>query len=70
MNDEIILELRAAKVKLAELAGFDMRRLVSQIQQEELASAAKGVTVLQPMPASLVTAANRSVFQQIRFTHS
>ncbi len=70
MNDEIILELRAAKVKLAELAGFDMRRLVSQIQQEELASAAKGVTVLQPMPASLVTAANRSAFQQIRFTHS
>ncbi len=69
MNDEIILELRAAKLKLAELAGFDMRRLVAQIQQEELASAAKGVTILQPMPASSVTAANRSAFQQIRFTH-
>jgi hypothetical protein len=27
MNDEIIVELRASKLKLAEQAGFDMQRL-------------------------------------------
>lgn len=70
MNDEIIVELRAAKLKLAELAGFDIRRLVAQIQQEEATSAANGAAVLQPLPASAQTVAKRSVFQQIRFTHS
>lgn len=69
MNDEIIVELRATKLKLAEQSGFDMQRLVAQIQQEEAASAARGVQVLQPS-ASAVTGANRSTFQQIRFTHS
>jgi hypothetical protein len=70
MNDEIIVELRATKLKLAEQAGFDMQRLVAQIQQEEAASAASGIQILQPPPASGATGANRSTFQQIRFTHS
>ncbi len=70
MNDEIIVELRATKLKLAEQAGFDMQRLVAQIQQEEAASAASGIQVLQPLPATAATDANRSSFQQIRFTHS
>lgn len=69
MNDEIILELRATKLKLAEQAGFDMQRLVAQVRQEEAASAARGVQVLQPLPTSAATAATRSTFQQIRFTH-
>lgn len=69
MNDEIILELRAVKLKMAEQVGIDIRRLVAQIQQEEAASAANGLTVLQPKQASSETAANRSVFQQIRFTN-
>jgi hypothetical protein len=69
MNDEIIVELRATKLKLAEQAGFNMQRLVAQIQQEEAASAANGIQVLRPPPASATTGANRSSFQQIRFTH-
>jgi hypothetical protein len=69
MNDEIITELRAAKIKLAELAGFDIRRLVTQIQQEEAASAANGMIVLQPEQISSEIAANRSVFKKIRFMH-
>jgi hypothetical protein len=69
MNDEIIVELRATKLKLAEQAGFDMQRLVAQIQQEEAASAASGIQVLRPPLASARTGANRSSFQQIRFTH-
>jgi hypothetical protein len=68
MNDEIIVELRATKLKLAEQAGFDMQRLVAQIQQEEAASAASGIKILQSPPASAATAANRLSFQQIRFT--
>jgi hypothetical protein len=67
MNDEIITELRATKLKLAEQAGFDMQRLVAQIQQEEAKSVASGLTVLQPPAASQPT--SRSAFQQIRFTH-
>ena len=69
MNDEIIVELRATKLKLAEQAGFDMQRLVAQIQQEEAARAASGIQILQPPPASVATAANRLSFQQIRFIH-
>ena len=70
MNDEIIVELRATKLKLAEQAGFDIHRLVAQIQQEEAASAASGIQVLQPLPVPAATGGNRSTFQQIRFTHS
>jgi hypothetical protein len=70
MNDEIISELRATKLKLAELAGFDMQRLVKQIQQEEAASAAMGITVLQSPAANAEQAGSRSAFQRIRFTHS
>jgi hypothetical protein len=69
MNDEIILELRATKLKLAEQAGFDMQRLVAQVRQEEAASAARGAQVLQPLPTSATTTVIRSTFQQIRFTN-
>ncbi len=70
MNDEIIVDLCVTKPKLAEQAGFDIQRLVAQIQKEEAADAASGIQVLQPLPASATTGANRSIFQQIRFTHS
>ncbi len=70
MSDEIIVELRATKLKLVEQAGFDMQRLVARIQQEEAASAASGIQVVQPRQATATTGANRSTFQQIRFTHS
>jgi hypothetical protein len=70
MNDEIIVELRAIKLKLAEQSGFDMQRLVAQIQLEQAASAASGIQVIQPPSASATTGASRSTFQQIRFTHS
>jgi hypothetical protein len=63
MNDEIMIELRASKLQLAEQAGLDMQCLVAQIQQEEAASAANGIQVLQPSPASAATAVNRSSFQ-------
>jgi hypothetical protein len=68
MNDEIIVELRATKLKLAEQAGFDIQRLVAQIQHEEAASSANGIKVLQPLPLSSAKGVNRSIFQQIRFT--
>jgi hypothetical protein len=70
MNDEIIVELCATKLKLAEQAGFDIQRLVAQIQQEEATNAASGIQVLQPLPTSAKTGAKRCTFQQIRFTHS
>lgn len=63
MNDEIILALRATKEKLAEEAGFDIQRLVADIQREEKQSANQGRLVLQPPqgdPRSLG-------FEQIRF---
>ena len=63
MNDEIITGLRAAKEKLAEDAGFDIRRLIKAIQFEEGVSAAQGRVVLQPPPSDLPS----SAFQQIRF---
>jgi hypothetical protein len=69
-NDEIIVELSAIILKLAGQAGFHMQRLVAQIQPEEAASTAGGIQMLQPLPASAATVANRPSFQQIRFTHS
>jgi hypothetical protein len=70
MNDEIIVELRATKLKLAEQAGFDIHRLVAQIRIEEAQSASNGVQVLQPLVASASAGENQSKFQRIRFTHS
>lgn len=51
MNDEIITALRATKEKLAQDAGFDIERLIANIQQEEKMSALQGRVVLQPADA-------------------
>ena len=48
MNDQIITALRATKEKLAEEAGFDIERLIANIQREEQPSAIQGRVVLQP----------------------
>lgn len=66
MTDEIIKELRATKEKLAKDAGFDIHRLVENIQREEAASAAQGRVVLQPPSGDTPNLG----FQQIRFAAS
>jgi hypothetical protein len=65
MNDEIITALRAAKEKLAQEAGFDIERLIANIQQEEKLSAMHGRVVLQPADAK----PSGLGFQQIRFVN-
>lgn len=65
MNDEIITALRAAKEKLAQEAGFDIERLIANIQQEEMLSAKQGRVVLQPSDAQ----PSGLGFQQIRFAN-
>ena len=50
-NDEIITKLRAIKEKLAQEAGFDIERLIANIQQEEKLNAMQGRVVLQPADA-------------------
>ena len=65
MNDEIITTLRAAKEKLAQEAGFDIDRLIANIQQEEKLSALQGRVVLQPADAK----PSGLGFQQIRFVN-
>jgi hypothetical protein len=63
MSDEILNALRATKERLAQDAGFDMKRLVESIRQGEMRSAAQGRVVLQPPTGNQ----SPSVFQQIRF---
>lgn len=65
MNDEIITTLRATKEKLAQEAGFDIERLIANIQQEEKMSAMQGRVVLQP---SEVTPSGLG-FEKIRFVN-
>lgn len=63
MNDEIMDELRAVKIKLTEDASFDIQRPIECTQQEERLSATQGRTVVQPPSGNV----NSSRFQQIRF---
>ena len=63
MTDEIIKALRATKENFAKDAGFDIHRLVENIQREEAASAAQGRVVLQPPTGDVPNLG----FQQIRF---
>lgn len=65
MNDEIITNLRAAKEKLVQDAGFDLDRLIANIQQEEKQSVMQGRVVLLPSDAKL----SGLGFQQIRFAN-
>lgn len=65
MNDEIITALRATKEKLAQEAGFDIERLIANIQQEEKMSALEGRVVLQPEDAKL----SGLGFEKIRFVN-
>lgn len=65
MNDEIMVTLRAVKIKLAEDAGFDIAKLIERIQHEESLSVAQGRTVVQPPSGN----ADDSRFQQIRFAN-
>ena len=66
MNDEIIKALRATKEHLAQAAGFDIGRLIQDIQQEEANSIAVGRVVLPP-PANKLAPSD---FQKIRFANS
>ena len=66
MTDEIIKALRATKENFAKDAGFDINRLVGNIQREEAASAAQGRVVLQPPRGDTPNLG----FQQIRFAAS
>ena len=66
MNDEIITTLRAAKEKLAQEVGFDMERLIANIQQEEKLSAMQGRVVLQPADAR----PSGLGFEKIRFVNN
>lgn len=65
MNDEIITALRATKEKLAEEVGFDIERLIADIQQEENRSAIQGRVVLQPADAK----PSGLGFEKIRFVN-
>ena len=65
MNDEIITALRATKEKLAEEVGFDIERLIADIQQEENRSAIQGRVVLQPEDAK----PSGLGFEKIRFVN-
>lgn len=65
MNDEIITALRATKEKLAEEVGFDIERLIANIQQEENRSAIQGRVVLQPADAK----PSGLGFEKIRFAN-
>ncbi len=63
MNDEIIKALHTTKEGLAQAAGFDIRRLIQDIQLEEAKSIAQGRIVL-PAPANKLAPSD---FQKIRF---
>lgn len=65
MNDEIITTLRATKEKLAQEAGFDIERLIANIQQEEKLSVLQGRVVLQPAD----TKPSGLGFEKIRFVN-
>lgn len=65
MNDEIITKLRAIKEKLAQEAGFDIERLIANIQQEEKLSAMQGRVVLQPADAK----PSGLGFEKVRFVN-
>jgi hypothetical protein len=65
MNDEIITALRATKEKLAQEVGFDIERLIANIQQEENRSAIQGRVVLQPADAK----PSGLGFEKIRFVN-
>ena len=66
MTDEIIKPLRATKENFAKDAGFDIHRLVENIQREQAASAAQGRVFMQPPSGDTPSLE----FQQIRFATS
>ena len=64
MRDEILEDVQATKVTLAEQCGFDIRRIYEEIKKSEIQSAAEGWKHVMPVP--LIDGG--SIFQRTRFS--